>query len=42
MAERVERRFLPEQMPVAVKRTEFRNVLTRMAEFQDGPLGKLR
>ncbi len=39
---RLERRFLPEQMPVAVQRTPFRHVLVRMGEFSDGPLGRLR
>jgi hypothetical protein len=39
---RLERRFLPEQMPVPVQRTPFRHVLIRMGEFSDGPLGRLR
>jgi len=38
----VERRFLPQQMPVASDRKAFRHVLTRMDEFTTGPLGTIR
>jgi len=41
-AESLERRFLPEQMAVPSRRVEFRHVLTRMEEFKDGPLGRIR
>jgi len=40
--EKLERKFLPEQMPVPVIRKEFRHVLTRMDEFKEGPLATLR
>ena len=40
---RLERQFLPEQMPVpSRKRAPFRHVMTRMTEFQAGPLSVLR
>lgn len=40
---RLERHFLPEQMPVAGRRRKpFRHVLTRLAECQSGPLSVLR
>ena len=39
---KLERQFLPEQMPVpARRRAPFRHVLTRMAECQAGPLSVL-
>jgi len=40
--ERLERQFLPEQMPVAGKRKEFRHVVRRMGEFSSGPMSRLR
>ena len=40
---RLERQFLPEQMPVPGRRRKpFRHVLTRLAECQTGPLSVLR
>jgi hypothetical protein len=39
---RLERKFLPEQMPVSRPRVPERHVLARMAEFRQGPLGRLR
>ena len=40
---RLERQFLPEQLPVpGRRRAPFRHVLTRMTEFQAGPLSVLR
>ena len=40
---RLERQFLPEQMPVPGRRRKpFRHVLTRLAECQSGPLSVLR
>ena len=39
---RLERRFLPEQMPVSRQRAPVRHVLARMGEFSQGPLGRLR
>ena len=40
--EKLERRFLPEQMPVPSNRKDFRHVLARMEEYKDGPMGQLR
>ena len=40
--EKLERRFLPEQMPVQSNKKDFRHVLSRMEEFKDWPLGTLR
>ena len=40
---RLERQFLPEQLPVPRRRRKpFRHVLTRLAECQSGPLAVLR
>jgi len=38
----LERRFLPEQMPVKVERKPFRHVLLRMEEFTHGPLATIK
>lgn len=39
---RLERRFLPEQMPVTRQRAPFKHILARMSDFSQGPLGRLR
>lgn len=39
---KLERQFLPDQMPVKGKRKDFRHVIARMGEFATGPMAKLK